>query len=128
MSLKSLSAKITIEKSKDICGKVDPVALRPSRASVLPCLLTTAPSKVLQNKRGGIQDIAADSKTAPSLFSSAFCIYFVYPLPCSYLHGANDVIEETKFTAEDEYRQQAISFFDNKFGSIVPLKALYFVE
>eukprot|EP00904_Undaria_pinnatifida_P002795 jgi/Undpi1/12516/HiC_scaffold_6.g02185.m1 len=45
-----------------------------------------------------------------------------------HLRDAKEVIEETKITAEDVSRQQAIDFFDNKFGSIVPLKAAYFVR
>ena len=47
---------------------------------------------------------------------------------CRYLQGAKEVIEETKITAGDELRQQAISFYDNKFGSLVPLKAAYFIQ
>ena len=47
---------------------------------------------------------------------------------CSSRKGAEEVIEETRITAEDESRQQAISFFDNKFGSLVPLKAAFFIQ
>lgn len=47
---------------------------------------------------------------------------------CSYKKGAREVLEETKITAGDQFKQQAISFFDNKFGSLVPIKAAYFIQ
>ncbi|CAM9509280.1 unnamed protein product, partial [Scytosiphon promiscuus] len=42
-----------------------------------------------------------------------------------YEAQARDVLEETKATATDEEKQFAISFFDNKFASLIPLKIIY---
>lgn len=44
-----------------------------------------------------------------------------------YSEVAAEVLAESTITANDTYKQEAISFYDNKFGSLVPLKALYFV-
>lgn len=44
-----------------------------------------------------------------------------------YSEVAAEVLAESTITASDTYKQAAISFFDNKFGSLVPLKATYFV-
>ena len=46
---------------------------------------------------------------------------------CSYDEVAQDVLDESTITADDPLRQEAVEFFDNKFGSLVPLKVLFFV-
>lgn len=46
-------------------------------------------------------------------------------LSCSYKEEARDVLEETKITATDPEKQFAISFFDNKFASLIPLKVVF---
>ncbi|CAM9676919.1 unnamed protein product, partial [Hapterophycus canaliculatus] len=43
----------------------------------------------------------------------------------SYKKQAKDVLEETKITANVPEKQFAISFFDNKFASLIPLKVLF---
>lgn len=43
----------------------------------------------------------------------------------SYKSEAYDVLEQTKITATDDAKQFALSFFDNKFASLIPLKILY---
>ena len=56
------------------------------------------------------------------VFARLLCVTY------SYLKGAREVLEETKITAGDQSKQQAITFYDNKFGSLVPLKAAYFIQ
>ncbi|CAM9281589.1 unnamed protein product [Hapterophycus canaliculatus] len=46
----------------------------------------------------------------------------------SYRRGARAVLEETAITASSPYRQFALSFFDNKFNSLIPLKIAYFLR
>lgn len=46
----------------------------------------------------------------------------------SYEAQAMDVLEATKDTATDPEKQFAISFFDNKFASLIPLKVVYVLE
>eukprot|EP00903_Cladosiphon_okamuranus_P005324 g5322.t1 len=41
---------------------------------------------------------------------------------------AREVLEASKIAADDPVKQFAISFFDNKFNSLVPLKITYFLE
>lgn len=38
------------------------------------------------------------------------------------------MLEETRLSATDPVKQFAISFFDNKFTSLVPLKVAYFLD
>ncbi|CAM9235018.1 unnamed protein product [Laminaria digitata] len=45
-----------------------------------------------------------------------------------YQEVAEEVLAETKLTAGDPFKQRAVSFFDSKFNSLVPLKASYFVQ
>ncbi|CAM9420198.1 unnamed protein product [Ectocarpus fasciculatus] len=45
-----------------------------------------------------------------------------------YNEVVHDVLNETATTAESPYKQFAISFFDNKFNSLVPLKIAYFLR
>ncbi|CAM9971879.1 unnamed protein product, partial [Ascophyllum nodosum] len=45
----------------------------------------------------------------------------------NYRHASVNVLEKTWLTAEDDFMQSAVVFFDNKFGSLVPLKILYFL-
>lgn len=40
---------------------------------------------------------------------------------------AKEVLEASKTAADDAQKQFAISFFDNKFNSLVPLKVTYFL-
>lgn len=40
----------------------------------------------------------------------------------------NDVIEESRLMANDDYKKASINFFDNKFNSLVPLKIIYFMR
>lgn len=47
---------------------------------------------------------------------------------CRYKDVAEEVLAETKLTATDKFKQNAVAFFDNKFNSLVPLKAAYFVQ
>lgn len=46
-----------------------------------------------------------------------------------YDEVAQEVLDESIVTANDQsqFKVEAVKFFDNKFGSLVPLKALYFV-
>ena len=46
----------------------------------------------------------------------------------SYQEVAEEVLAETNLTATDRFKQNAVKFFDNKFNSLVPLKAAYFVQ
>lgn len=46
----------------------------------------------------------------------------------SYDMAAEDVLYESRLMAEDEFKQAAITFFDNKFSSLIPLKISYFVR
>lgn len=41
---------------------------------------------------------------------------------------AREVLEASKVVADDPVKQFAISFFDNKFNSLVPLKITYFLR
>ncbi|CAM9482619.1 unnamed protein product [Ectocarpus fasciculatus] len=45
-----------------------------------------------------------------------------------YYEAVPDVIEASLFTASSPYRQFAVSFFDSKFGSLIPLKIAYFLR
>lgn len=45
----------------------------------------------------------------------------------SYQEVAQEVLDESTITAGDPLKQAAVPFFDNKLGSLVPLKALFFV-
>lgn len=47
---------------------------------------------------------------------------------CSYKSAARDVLEESRLTATDPVKQFAISFFDNKFIALIPLKVAYFLD
>lgn len=67
-------------------------------------------------------------------FSCCSC-WSGYLRVCSFRHShhsydevAREVLAESEITAGDEFRKAAIGFFDNKFGSLVPLKAQFFVE
>lgn len=44
----------------------------------------------------------------------------------SYPNEVLDVLEETRLTATDDFKQEAIAFFDNKWTSLVTLKAVFF--
>lgn len=44
-----------------------------------------------------------------------------------YEEVAREALNESAITAIDPFKQVAISFFDNKAASLVPLKALYFL-
>ncbi len=44
-----------------------------------------------------------------------------------YDEVAREVLETSKLSADDPAKQFAMTFFDNKFNSLVPLKALYFL-
>ncbi|CAN0217950.1 unnamed protein product, partial [Scytosiphon promiscuus] len=46
----------------------------------------------------------------------------------SYRRGVRAVLEQSTLTADSPYRQFALSFFDNKFNSLVPLKIAYFLR
>ncbi|CAM9706452.1 unnamed protein product, partial [Scytosiphon promiscuus] len=46
----------------------------------------------------------------------------------SYRSGARAVLEQSALTADSPYRQFALSFFDNKFNSLIPLKIAYFLR
>lgn len=46
----------------------------------------------------------------------------------SYDEVAQEVLAESVITGGDDFKQAAITFFDNKFGSLVPLKAQFFVQ
>ncbi|CAN0194683.1 unnamed protein product [Scytosiphon promiscuus] len=43
----------------------------------------------------------------------------------NYEDEARDVLEQTRITATDPEKQFAISFFDNKFASLIPLKVVF---
>lgn len=45
-----------------------------------------------------------------------------------YRKAANEVIEESRLMATDLYKQAAITSFDNKFISLIPLKAQFFIR
>eukprot|EP00903_Cladosiphon_okamuranus_P008504 g8169.t1 len=45
-----------------------------------------------------------------------------------YKSASRDVLEESRLSATDPLRQFAISFFDNKVLSLIPLKAAYFLD
>lgn len=45
----------------------------------------------------------------------------------SYDEVAYEALNESTITADDPFKQAAISFFDNKLASLLPLKSLYFV-
>ncbi|CAM9184717.1 unnamed protein product, partial [Laminaria digitata] len=45
-----------------------------------------------------------------------------------YEEVAQEALDESTITADDPFKQAAISFFDNKIGSLLPLKTLYFIE
>eukprot|EP00752_Nemacystus_decipiens_P008074 g7217.t1 len=54
---------------------------------------------------------------------------FIRTMPHSdYKAASRDVLEETRLTATDPVKQWAISFFDNKFSSLIPLKIAYFLD
>lgn len=44
-----------------------------------------------------------------------------------YDEVAREVLETSKVAADDPAKQFAMTFFDNKFNSLVPLKVLYFL-
>lgn len=44
-----------------------------------------------------------------------------------YDEVAREVLETSKLAADDPAKQFAMTFFDNKFNSLVPLKVLYFL-
>lgn len=41
---------------------------------------------------------------------------------------AREVLEASKVAADDPVKQFAMTFFDNKFNSLVPLKVTYFLR
>ncbi|CAM9870915.1 unnamed protein product [Ectocarpus fasciculatus] len=43
-----------------------------------------------------------------------------------YYQVVRDVLDESAMTADSPYKQFAVSFFDNKFNSLIPLKIAYF--
>ncbi|CAM9200218.1 unnamed protein product, partial [Laminaria digitata] len=45
-----------------------------------------------------------------------------------YKEVAQEALAESTITADNMFKQHAIAFFDNKFGSLVPLKALFFIQ
>ena len=46
---------------------------------------------------------------------------------CRHGEVAREVLEDSKLAADDPAKQFAISFFDNKFNSLIPLKVAYFL-
>lgn len=38
------------------------------------------------------------------------------------------MLEETRLTANDTYKQDTVQFFDNKFTSLIPLKIAFFLR
>ena len=54
----------------------------------------------------------------------------LYPRPLSGSYGtlSREVLAESVLTANDPFKQFAISFFDNKFKSLIPLKIAYFLR
>lgn len=69
----------------------------------------------------------------PALFP--FPLFVPLPLPPhslsitgSYGNVSREVLAETATTANDPYKQFAISFFDNKFNSLIPLKIAYWLR
>lgn len=43
-----------------------------------------------------------------------------------YEEVAQEALDESAITADDPFKQAAISFFDNKGTSLVPLKGVFF--
>ena len=63
---------------------------------------------------------------------SRLFIFLYLPLPLrlsgSYEAVSREVLAESALTANDPFKQFAISFFDNKFNSLIPLKIAYFLR
>ena len=77
-----------------------------------PCKFDSTPNKSHEGGR-----FAPDLCVAPSAVS-----------PCRHEEVAREVLEASKIAADDPAKQFAISFFDNKFNSLVPLKIAYFLR
>lgn len=54
------------------------------------------------------------------------CLPFIFE-HFSYEEASRVVLEESRLSATDTVRQFAITFFDNKFSSLIPLKIAYFL-
>lgn len=103
--------------------------------SVARGVLRTWPEKPYGEPKGGTCFIHSQSSTR--LLSPFFCAppppRLLGRLPslntaCSYKNASREVLEETRLTATDPVKQFAISFFDNKFTSLIPLKIAYFID
>ena len=68
---------------------------------------------------------------SPTLYFARILVLSASPrlsLSGSYGTVVREVLAESVMTANDPFKQFAISFFDNKFNSLVPLKIAYFLR
>ncbi len=68
------------------------------------------------------------SSPFPYLHLSPYPSTLHLSLTGSYETVSREVLAETAITANDPYKQFALSFFDNKFNSLIPLKIAYFLR
>lgn len=62
----------------------------------------------------------------PVLFRPQYT--FLRLLNYRYRRAVKEVLEETRLAATDPFKLAAISFFDNKFAALVPLKIAHFLQ